>query len=133
MTTHGYYVDSSPRVADVWIDTVRRHGKTKQSSEWNTVLIGGFRKGGNGYFALDVTDPPAGSDYTNYPKVLWEYTNPTNVAQTWSEPFIGKVTDVGDSRFGRKDRWVAIFGGGKSDRERSAAAWSFWTSPRGRP
>ena len=72
LTKHGYYVDSSPRVADVWIDT--DSNGTKESSEWRTVLISGFRKGGYGYFALDVTDPPAGTDYTNFPKVLWEYT-----------------------------------------------------------
>jgi hypothetical protein len=111
LTTHGYYVDSSPRVADVWIDT--NSDGVKQSSEWRTVLIGGFRKGGNGYFALDVTDPPAGSDYANYPKVLWEYVDPTNVAQTWSEPFIGKVRVMSGSPATARDRWVAIFGGGK--------------------
>ncbi|MGA8753332.1 pilus assembly protein, partial [Candidatus Deferrimicrobium sp.] len=108
LTRHGYYVDSSPRVADVWIDT--DSNGTKASSEWRTVLISGFRKGGYGYFALDVTDPPAGTDYTNFPKVLWEYTDSANVGETWSEPFIGKVkvTDGSTTR----DRWVAIFGGG---------------------
>jgi len=111
LTTHGYYVDSSPRVADVWIDT--DGDGVKQSSEWKTVLIGGFRKGGNGYFALDVTDPPTGNDYTNYPKVLWEYVDPTNVAQTWSEPFIGKVKVMLGTPATATDRWVAIFGGGK--------------------
>ena len=111
LTTHGYYVDSSPRVADVWIDT--NSDGVKQSSEWKTVLIGGFRKGGNGYFALDVTDPPSGTDYTNYPNVLWEYVDPTNVAQTWSEPFIGKVKVMSGTPATATDRWVAIFGGGK--------------------
>jgi type IV pilus assembly protein PilY1 len=98
-------------VADVWIDPVpsRTTAKSKLSSEWRTVLIGGFRKGGNGYFALDVTDPDAP------PGVLWEYTNPTNVGQTWSEPFIGKVRMREDSSSVVKDRWVAIFGGGRTN------------------
>ncbi len=113
LTSHQYYVDSSPRVADVWIDT--NNDGIKQSSEWRTVLIGGLRKGGNGYFALDVTDPPTGTDYTNYPKVLWEYTDTANVGQTWSEPFIGKVRMQETSTSVVKDRWVAIFGGGTSD------------------
>jgi hypothetical protein len=108
LTTHGYYVDSSPRVADVWIDT--NSNGTKESSEWRTVLISGFRKGGYGYFALDVTDPPTGTDYTNFPKVLWEYTDSANVGQSWSEPFIGKVKVTDGSTV--RDRWVAIFGGG---------------------
>jgi len=103
-------------VADVWIDS-NGDGK-KQSSEWRTILIGGLRKGGSGYYALDVTEPPAGADYSNYPKVLWEYTNPTALGQTWSEPFIGKVK-VSNSSWPTatriRDRWVAIFGGGNSD------------------
>ncbi|TFH33419.1 MAG: hypothetical protein E4G97_00570 [Deltaproteobacteria bacterium] len=108
LTTHGYYVDSSPRVADVWIDS--NGNGTKESSEWRTVLISGVRKGGYGYFALDVTNPPTGTDYSNYPKVLWEYTDSANVGQTWSEPFIGKVkVSVGTTT---RDRWVALFGGG---------------------
>ena len=53
LSSHGYYVDSSPRVADVWIDS--NADGTKQSSEWRTVLIAGYRKGGSNYFALDVT------------------------------------------------------------------------------
>ena len=111
LTSHGYFVDSSPRVADVWIDS--NSNGTKESSEWRTVLISGFRKGGNGYFALDVTDPPTDNNYANYPKVLWEYSN-SAVGQTWSEPFIGKVkvtaTDSGTTT--TRDRWVEIFGGG---------------------
>lgn len=109
VTRHSYFVDSSPRVADVWIDN--NADGSKQSSEWKTVLIGGLRKGGNGYFALDVTDP----DAVGYPKVLWEYVDPTNVGESWSEPFIGKVRVMSGSPATAKDRWVAIFGGGKSD------------------
>jgi PilC-like protein with beta-propeller domain len=111
LTSHGYFTDSSPRVGDVWIDD---GDGIKQSSEWRTVLIGGLRKGGNGYFALDVTNP----DASGYPGVLWEYTDPTHVGQTWSEPFIGKVK-VSNSTWPTatrtRDRWVAIFGGGTSD------------------
>ncbi len=110
LTKHGYYVDSSPRVADVWIDN--NSNGTKESSEWRTVLISGFRKGGYGFFALDVTDPPDDTDYSNYPRVLWEYTNSANVGESWSEPYIGKVkVTVGSTT---RDRWVAIFGGGVS-------------------
>jgi type IV pilus assembly protein PilY1 len=116
LTTHGYFADSSARVADVWIDGYSGSPDgVKQSSEWRTVLISGLRKGGNSYFALDVTDPPSGTDYTNYPKVLWEYTAADNVGQTWSEPFIGRVRMKDTSTSDEKDRWVAIFGGGMAD------------------
>lgn len=113
VTTHGYYIDSSPRAADIWIDS--NADGIKQSSEWRTIMVVGFRKGGSSYFALDVTDPPTSADYTNYPKVLWEYSDSANLAQTWSEPFIGKVRIQEASWTGARDRWVAIFGGGVSD------------------
>ncbi len=116
LTRHEYFVDSSPRVADVWIDT--NADGVKQTSEWRTVLIGGMRKGGNGYFALDVTDPGDGTgttSYSDYPKVLWEYRNAATVGETWSEPFIGKVKMKETAISPEKDRWVAIFGGGVSD------------------
>jgi len=108
LTSHGYYVDSSPRVGDVWLDA--NNNNVKESSEWRTVLIGGLRKGGDGYFGLDVTDP----DALDYPNVLWEYTDGTHLAETWSEPFIGKVRMKETPSDGVRDRWVAIFGGGKS-------------------
>ena len=56
-SSHAYYVDSSPRVADVWWNDNNNIG-IKQPSEWHTVLISGMRKGGAGYFALDITSPP---------------------------------------------------------------------------
>ena len=113
VSAHGYYVDSSPRVADIWIDA--NSDGIKQSSEWRTVLIGGLRKGGMSYFALDVTNPPTNTNYADYPVVLWEYANDTNVGETWSEPFIGKVRMQEAAWPSARDRWVAIFGGGKSD------------------
>ena len=33
--------------------------------EWHSVIVGGFREGGRGYYALDVTEP-------ENPKILWE-------------------------------------------------------------
>jgi Tfp pilus tip-associated adhesin PilY1 len=113
LTVHQYYVDSAPRAADVWIDA--NSDGIKQSSEWRTILITGLRKGGTTYFALDVTNPPTNTNYSNYPTVLWEYSDETNIAETWSEPFIGKVRMQDTGWSSARDRWVAIFGGGKSD------------------
>ena len=44
---HHMYVDSSPRVADVYFD----------GTAWRTIVVGGLGKGGNSYYALDLTDP----------------------------------------------------------------------------
>jgi type IV pilus assembly protein PilY1 len=107
-SNHTYYVDSTPKVADVWFysdptDT------TKSVDEWRTVLICGLRKGGNSYFALDITD-------TLSPQYLWEFPKPADTAtiakmgQSWSEPAIGRVNvEVGGELY---ERWVAFMGGG---------------------
>lgn len=107
-STHQYMVDSSPKAADIWLDT--NGDNIKQTSEWKTVLIGGERKGGRGLFALDVTSPQSGT--SNYPKVMWEIDNAAvaNLGQTWSEPNIGLV-QINEGGV-IKDRWVAFVGGG---------------------
>lgn len=120
LSSHGYYVDSSPRVADVWLDGFSGSADgVKQSAEWRSVLISGLRKGGNGYFALDVTEPPAdGSESTTYPRPMWEFTNSSYLGESWSEPVIGKVRIAksawSSTGYPTRDRWVAVFGGGAS-------------------
>lgn len=106
-SAHTYYVDSSPKVADVWFysdpaDT------TKSADEWRTFLICGLRKGGKQYFALDITD-------TLNPQYLWEFPKSTDattlakMGQSWSEPAIGRVkVEYGSELY---ERWVAFIGG----------------------
>jgi type IV pilus assembly protein PilY1 len=117
-SAHRYWVDGSARVADVWIPADNTDS-TKETSEWKTVLVAGLRKGGAGYVALDITDPSAVGT-GNYPKVLWEYSDPTVLADSWSEPYIAKVRIRNQatgtaSQTEVRDRWVAIVGGGVSD------------------
>jgi type IV pilus assembly protein PilY1 len=106
-TTHTYYVDASPKVADVWFDSNKDNRKT--ADEWRTVLVCGLRKGGKHYFALDITD-------TLNPKYLWDFPRAgdsstlTRLGQSWSEPAIGrvKIEQGGDL----VEKWVAFIGGG---------------------
>ncbi|MFA6147174.1 MAG: PilC/PilY family type IV pilus protein [bacterium] len=121
-SSHRYWVDSSPRVADVWIDSLSSPDNIKQTSEWKTVMVTGLRKGGAGYFALDITAPSGVSSTpdANYPKVMWEYDNASILGDTWSEPYIAKVRirnqgSGSATETAVRDRWVAIFGGGSSD------------------
>ncbi|NWF91965.1 MAG: hypothetical protein HXY46_03545 [Syntrophaceae bacterium] len=107
-SSHTYYVDSTPKVADVWFYSSPTD-MTKSPDEWRTVLISGLRKGGKAYFALDITD-------TLDPKYLWEFPAPSDtttlakVGQSWSEPAIGRVkVEVGDGLY---ERWAAFIGGG---------------------
>ena len=55
ISTHTFYVDSSPKVADVWFYS-NPFDATKSTDEWRTILVCGLRKGGKQYFALDITD-----------------------------------------------------------------------------
>jgi type IV pilus assembly protein PilY1 len=104
-TAHTYYVDGSPKVADVWFDL--NNDNKKAAEEWRTVLVCGLRKGGKHYFALDITD-------TLNPKFLWEFPKTSEVlnrlGQSWSDPAIGKVKieQGGDL----VEKWVAFIGGG---------------------
>jgi type IV pilus assembly protein PilY1 len=112
-SSHTYYVDSSPKVADVWFySNSNPSGITKTKDEWKTVLVCGLRKGGKTYFALDITD-------TTNPKYLWQFpksTDPTDptfalVGQSWSDPAIGRVKIEGPGNT-LYERWVAFIGGG---------------------
>lgn len=87
---HQFYVDSSPIVADV---------KTGSTPTWKTIAMFGTRRGGNSYYALDVTTPSS-------PTYLWSFTD-SKMGETWSEPAIGKVKMSDNS-----ERWVAFVGGG---------------------
>jgi type IV pilus assembly protein PilY1 len=72
------------------------------------MLVFGLRRGGDAYYALDVTDP-------RYPKLLWKVDSSTpgfqELGQTWSEPQIGKVKDA------HGDRIVAFVGAGYDKNE----------------
>ncbi len=108
VSTHTYYVDSSPKVADVWFYS-NATDTNKSADEWRTVSVCGLRKGGKTYFALDITD-------TLNPKYLWEFPKSTDtvtlgkVGQSWSEPVIGRVKIEGGGEL--YERWVAFIGGG---------------------
>jgi len=62
-----------------------------------------LRRGGNRYYALDITDPLV-------PRLLWEIRQSTSgfgeLGQTWSTPQIRKI------QYGASEKWVAIVGGG---------------------
>ncbi|MEE8364660.1 MAG: PilC/PilY family type IV pilus protein, partial [Gammaproteobacteria bacterium] len=98
---HQYYVDLTPSLSDIFITGA-------VGGSWTTVLIGGMRAGGRGYFALDVTDPSTFSEANAADMVLWEFTSDddADLGFSYSRPFIA-LTNAGT--------WVAIFGNGYND------------------
>jgi type IV pilus assembly protein PilY1 len=66
-------------------------------------LIFGMRRGGNSYYALDVTN-------RNSPQLLWQRTL-TDAGDSWSTPVITRV-DLGATVTQNADKAVAVIGGG---------------------
>ncbi|MEG1456676.1 MAG: PilC/PilY family type IV pilus protein, partial [Comamonas sp.] len=75
---HTSYVDAPPAVAEAQV-----------GSDWKTVLVSGTGGGGQGVFALDVSNP---SDFAA-DKVLWEFTdqNDADMGNVVSQPRIVKL------------------------------------------
>ena len=93
--THKYYVDLTPTINYV-------------SSLDKTILVGGLRKGGKGYYALDISNAASiTSEAALAGKVLWEYGSDDDLGYTFSKPVI---VESNDSSVGA----VVIFGNGYS-------------------
>jgi type IV pilus assembly protein PilY1 len=88
-----YYVDGSPKA---------------YVTESKKIVIFGLRRGGNHYYALDVTD-------AERPRFLWkigpESPGYSEMGQSWSTPHIGKI------RYGSSDKVVCFIGGGYDENQ----------------
>lgn len=97
---HPYGVDGVP--VTYQLDS-NNDGTIDAGAGDKTYLYLGMRRGGSGYFALDVSRP-------EQPSFLWKISNAqsdfTELGLTFSTPRVGKV------RVGSNDRTVLIFGGG---------------------
>lgn len=103
-TNHISLVDATPAVGDVFdpSPTAIGPGCTATLAApgcWKTILVGGLRKGGQGFYALDISDPAN-------PKGLWEfkwstlcYSYPTvtttdcNLGYSYATPVIAKLAN----------------------------------------
>lgn len=91
---HRYYADGSATVIDVFIN-----------SQWRTILAAGLNGGGQGVFALDITNPSQFSEGNANSIVKWEFTDLDDVdlGYTYSQPAIVRLAN---------GQWGAIFGNG---------------------
>ena len=133
------FFDGTPTIMDVFIDgfdngiednnnctsTTDADGEIDVcGKEWHTVLISGFKNGGGGITALDITNAYCGEDndpcdkddskflensYLNYPTHLWTLFD-SDFGNSWSRPVPAKVKLEVDSE--TPDRWVVFVGGG---------------------
>jgi len=97
---HEYFLDGSPEVKDAFF-----------GSAWHTVLVSSLGAGGQGIFALDVTNPSStfNSETSFAGKVLWEFTdeNHAELGYTFGRPNIVRLKDNATGGV-----WAAVFGNG---------------------
>lgn len=106
---HKFYVDGTPTMGDV--DFSKTSSVTgKPNPDWHTLLVGGVRKGGKGYFALDITTASAANEASVAAKVLWEFPNAATAAAviphigySYGKPVIVKTENYG---------WVVLVSSG---------------------
>jgi type IV pilus assembly protein PilY1 len=101
---HQSYVDSSPTVAEAQV------GSSGTSTDWRTVLVSGTGGGGQGVFALDVTDPASFSASN----VMWEFTHTddSDLGNVMGKPQILKLRTNAYSAATPTYKWFAVFGSG---------------------
>ena len=103
---HRYFIDSTPSVADVQIGTT-----------WKTVLVGGLAAGGQGVYALDVTDPSKFAE-SNTSTVLWEFNDSDDApASGYAGYGLGYVFGQPVIRKMSNGKWAAIVSAGYNNSE----------------
>ena len=123
-----YGIDGSPVVKDIYFDDTPND--STDNPRWRTVLLGALGAGGQGLYAIDITNPNSpthlfainhnGSDQaiqhwdidgfkqefgyrSGSIEAKYDYRK---LGETWSTPRIIRIKVSG------KDKWVAVFGGG---------------------
>jgi type IV pilus assembly protein PilY1 len=104
--SHRYFVDGTPTIGDAFY-----------GGAWHSILVGGLRGGGQGIYALDVTDPSQFTESNASSLVMWEFTdaNDADLGYTFSRPNIVKMAD---------GTWAAVFGNGYNNTESDGHASS---------
>jgi len=134
---HRYYVDGTPTMADICT------GACSAASDWKTILVSGLSGGGQGIYALDITNPANFSESnasgTNA-IVKWEFldkdhdgssstttvTGDNDLGYTYSRPFVvrlctsrasGSAPAFPTPKVCNSSAWYVIFGNGYNNTE----------------
>lgn len=110
---HRYFVDGSPMMGDVY---------SSATSTWRTLLVSGLNGGGQGYFALDVTNPadaaksaPTFTAANAASLLLWEFTSNDDADMGYSHnlpqinPFTSQSMQIVKME---NNQWAVIVGNG---------------------
>lgn len=98
-----------------WFKDANKNGIVEKDAGDQVILYVGMRRGGNHYYALDVTD-------RNSPKYLWQIDGGSadfaRLGQSWSEMTLTKVL------YDDEEKVVLLFGGGYDPTEDAAVSAS---------
>lgn len=132
---HRFYVDGTPTMGDICTGTCNASG------DWKTILVGGLNAGGQGIYALDVTNPGSFTESSSSTIVKWEFldhdhdgTSSTStisgdaeLGYTYSRPFIVRLCTSRDTAGGtapfdqpkpcNSSGWYVMFGNGYNNTE----------------
>ncbi|HET8936001.1 MAG TPA: PilC/PilY family type IV pilus protein [Polyangiales bacterium] len=109
LSAHSLNLDGTPVVKDVYFSK----SSSPSATDYKTVLVTGMRAGGQGYVALDVTDPVN-------PKFLWQFTAP-EMGYTYGLPEIVQARYSLSSSTPAGLRAMVILSGGKGELDPNAA------------
>ncbi len=103
---HHYQVDGSPTISDVYY-----------GGSWHTLLAGGLSGGGQGVYALDVTNPSNFNQANAASIVRWEFSDvdDADMGYVFSQPLLVKTNN---------GRWSVIVGNGYNNSEDDGLASS---------
>ncbi|WP_153109021.1 PilC/PilY family type IV pilus protein [Propionivibrio limicola] len=131
---HHYYVDGTPTFGDICTGSCA--GGTGADT-WKTILVGGLSGGGQGIYALDITNPSNFSEANASSIVKWEFldhdhdgnstsatiTGDSELGYTYSRPYIVKLCTERDNsssatpKFCSTWKWYVVFGNGYHNTE----------------
>ena len=109
---HLFFVDLTPTIAK---GMGLLEGKSPSNADGSqTILVGGLRKGGRGYFAIDISDPFAMNTAGKVAqKVLWEFSD-SDMGFSFSQPVVVRSYDTDHP-------WIVMFGNGYGSTSGKAA------------
>ncbi len=102
---HKYYVDGTPVAADAQLSSATCTPSADATKCWRTIVTGGLNAGGQGIYAMNVTDPSTFASGAAKSLVLWEFNDrdDADLGYSFVQPIVRKMNN---------GKWAVIFGNG---------------------